>query len=137
MTRLPSLLTVLTGAAALVAAGCGGPGAGTPAAVTVTVRGTEFKFDPETVRAAADKPVRVVLVGAGQLEHDLEIGEVPARNVRASAAEHAHGAKVAAHVQPGKRAWVEFTPTAKGTYEIVCTVPGHKDAGMRGSLVVE
>ena len=32
---------------------------------------------------------------------------------------------------------LEFTPTEPGEYEYYCTVPGHKEAGMLGTLVVE
>ena len=30
-----------------------------------------------------------------------------------------------------------FTPLAVGTYTLVCTIPGHKDAGMVGQIVVK
>jgi len=32
---------------------------------------------------------------------------------------------------------MEFTPTKPGTHEFFCAVPGHKDAGMKGTLVVK
>jgi hypothetical protein len=31
---------------------------------------------------------------------------------------------------------IEFTPSQPGTFEFFCMVPGHKEAGMIGSLVV-
>ncbi|MCC6626137.1 MAG: nitrite reductase, copper-containing [Chloroflexi bacterium] len=31
---------------------------------------------------------------------------------------------------------IEFTPTASGTFEMICQVPGHKDAGMRGTVTI-
>ena len=34
-------------------------------------------------------------------------------------------------------ATITFTPTKKGTFEFYCDVPGHKAAGMFGTLVVE
>jgi uncharacterized cupredoxin-like copper-binding protein len=36
----------------------------------------------------------------------------------------------------GQTNQLEFTPTAAGTYEFWCTVPGHKEAGMIGKLIV-
>jgi uncharacterized cupredoxin-like copper-binding protein len=32
---------------------------------------------------------------------------------------------------------LDFTPTKPGTYEFFCTVAGHKDAGMVGTLIVK
>jgi len=38
--------------------------------------------------------------------------------------------------QPGQRAVGALTPTTPGTYEFYCSVPGHREAGMIGRLVV-
>lgn len=126
-------------ALALVTAGCGaqsaGGAGGAVAGGPVTVRASEFKFEPPTIRVVANKSVRLMLANAGQLEHDVVIEGLAAKDVRASDTQNA--GKLAARAQAGKQAWVEFTPTAKGTYDIICTIPGHKDAGMRGRLIVE
>ncbi len=37
----------------------------------------------------------------------------------------------------GQTNTIEFTPTKPGTYEFFCTVAGHKEAGMVGTLVVK
>lgn len=39
-------------------------------------------------------------------------------------------------LQPGDSATIKFTALETGEYEIFCTVQGHKDAGMIGTLVV-
>ena len=41
-----------------------------------------------------------------------------------------------AEAKPGQTVTLEFTPTAKGTFEYVCTIPGHKEAGMKGTITV-
>ncbi|MCH7860368.1 MAG: multicopper oxidase domain-containing protein, partial [Proteobacteria bacterium] len=43
---------------------------------------------------------------------------------------------VAAHAMPGTTASVIFTATEPGEYEFFCTIPGHKEAGMVGRLIV-
>jgi uncharacterized cupredoxin-like copper-binding protein len=102
------------------------------------VRASEFRFEDSTIRVPAGKPVRLTLANSGAIEHDLVVERLPAKDVRAGgAAGHGHGDQVAAHAAAGKQAWVQFTPTKTGSYEIVCTVAGHKEAGMRGTLVVE
>jgi uncharacterized cupredoxin-like copper-binding protein len=116
-------------AVTFVVAGCG--------TAAIAVQAMEYRFAPETIRVAAGQPVRLVLTNAGQLEHDLVVERLPAKGVRAPGGQHGHGGEVAAHALPGRQAWVELTPTAPGTYDVSCTVPGHKDLGMRGTLIVE
>jgi uncharacterized cupredoxin-like copper-binding protein len=37
----------------------------------------------------------------------------------------------------GETSVIKFTPTEPGTYQIICSVPGHKEAGMTGELIVK
>ncbi|TMW73916.1 plastocyanin/azurin family copper-binding protein [Alteribacter natronophilus] len=37
---------------------------------------------------------------------------------------------------PHETSSIIFTPLKTGTYEFFCTIPGHKEAGMRGTLIV-
>jgi len=107
--------------AALVAAAVGVALAGaSPRTVKVTAK--EFAFEPKEVKVRAGQPVRLVLENKGVIEHDLVVDKL--------------GVKIQA-IQPGKTVEVSFTPKTKGRYPIVCSVPGHKEAGMTGTLVVE
>ena len=49
-----------------------------------------------------------------------------------------HGEDFAIHalIQPGDSKTIKFTALEAGEYEIFCTVQGHKDAGMIGTLIV-
>lgn len=40
-------------------------------------------------------------------------------------------------LKPGEQAVLRFTPIKKGNYELGCHLPGHYEAGMKGSLVVQ
>jgi uncharacterized cupredoxin-like copper-binding protein len=111
----------VVGAALLVAAAVAAGFAGTaPQAVKLVAK--EFAFEPKEIRVKAGQPVRLVLENKGVIEHDLVLDKL--------------GVKTSP-IQPGKTAEVTFTPKAKGRYPIVCSVPGHKEAGMTGTLVVE
>lgn len=88
---------------------------------SVLVVMTEFKFDPAAVTVQANQPVRLTARNNGSVVHDWW---VQLDNV------------VQAKANPGQSATVEFTPTRPGTYRVLCTEPGHEQAGMVGSLVV-
>ena len=46
-------------------------------------------------------------------------------------------ANVDAGARPGQTQRIRFLINQPGTYRITCTVPGHADAGMTGTLIVE
>ncbi len=101
------------------------PAAQVPGEVKVVA--TDLKFTPPTIQAKVGQPLKVVLENKGVIEHDIAFPTVKADKSGA-------GMKVVA--KPGQAAALEFTPTAKGSYEYICTVPGHKEAGMKGVMHV-
>lgn len=82
----------------------------------------EFAFVPKEITVAAGQPVTLTLANKGKIQHDLGI---EALKVKFDL------------VDPGKSASVTFTPARKGSYEFVCIIPGHKEAGMKGVLIVK
>ena len=116
-------------AAALLVGGCGGGGQGagpttsmgsSPAAgVVLGLTGTEYAFVPPTAKAAAGKTT-IRFTNKGTMEHDFVIDVLHV--------------KLAA--KPGKTA--ETTVTLKpGAYPFYCSIPGHRQSGMQGKLVVK
>jgi len=110
-------------------------------APAISVRATDFAFTPSTVRVPVGKPVRIQITDGGIVEHDLRVDLIPVTGVRASEHEagsgHGGPMQVMTHTLPGKTGWVEFTLTKTGTFDMVCTITGHKDAGMKGTLIIE
>jgi uncharacterized cupredoxin-like copper-binding protein len=98
-------------------------------AAELKVVATDLKFGPNTLKAKVGQPLKVVLENKGVIEHDLAF-------VGLKATSNLSPDLKTPMVKPGQTASIELTPTAKGTYEFVCTVPGHKEAGMRGTLTV-
>lgn len=113
------LALVLAGLVVSVAVAAGLAGTA-PKVVKVTAK--EFAFEPKEVKVKAGQPVKLVLENKGVIEHDIVLEKL--------------GLKTST-IQPGKTAELTFTPKAKGRYPIVCSVPGHKEAGMTATLVVE
>ena len=123
--KLLVLLFVIVAVAALVAAcgpgnaGSGGGGGTSP--LNVTVNATEFKYDPNTITAKVGQTVNVTFVNKGSVKHTFVIDAL----------------KVNISADPGQTVNGSFTPTTAGTFQIYCDQPGHKDAGMTGTLTVQ
>lgn len=111
--RIPAVIVL----GAVVGAGC------MPGAPTISVSASEFKFEPATVTVKAGQAVQLSLKNAGLVAHDWTV-EVEGQNI------HVHGLV-------NQTAAKTFTPQKPGTYKVICSEPGHEQAGMVGQLVVE
>jgi uncharacterized cupredoxin-like copper-binding protein len=111
---------------------CAGPSAAAPASSkpvsgpqAVDVRTTDaLRFEPATITVKKGTPVRVTLTNNTALEHDWVVDNLD-------------GKKVQLHAAPKASATTELTPTTSGTYEFYCSIPGHREAGMKGTLTVQ
>jgi len=83
-----------------------------------SVVGTEMRFTPDRVAVKAGT-IPVTLTNKGTVLHDLRIDEQP----------------FVIEAGPGETAQGTITLTP-GRYEIFCSLPGHKEAGMKGVLEV-
>jgi uncharacterized cupredoxin-like copper-binding protein len=97
------------------------------APLEVKVVASDLKFAPTTIQAKVGQPVKLALENKGAIEHDIEFPTLVADK---------SGANLKAVAKTGQTATLEFTPTAKGSYEFICTIPGHKAAGMKGTINV-
>ena len=106
------------------------------------VEGSRLEFLPSRVEVPMGRRVRLTLDNGGINEHDLIVAGIPAEvegqgDVHGGLSGTQHGdSPVAIHTLPGTVVSVVFTPTVPGTYQLICTMPGHKDAGMVGEMVV-
>jgi uncharacterized cupredoxin-like copper-binding protein len=118
-----------------------GCSSGTTAESTVTIAALDVKFNTQEISVAQGKPVKLVLDNKDQVLHDFSIDKLPVANKADHHAGGAHdmgGTNPDVHVSADghKQGSIVFTPTQAGTYEFYCTVPGHKESGMVGRLVV-
>lgn len=89
-------------------------------ATVVDVTATDLAFDPTAITVDAGDRVNLRLVNRGQVFHDLTIPDLD----------------VTLAAEPGETVTAGITVDTPGTHEFLCTVPGHADAGMRGTLTV-
>ena len=101
--------------------------------------GDALQFDPPTLTVQAGRPVVLTVKNVGGTDHDFAVRDMPASDVKSKVeGGHGHGGAgvVVGHPRAKGEVTVRFTPTAPGTYEFYCSVTGHKDAGMKGTLTV-
>ncbi|MBI5651118.1 MAG: cupredoxin domain-containing protein [Chloroflexi bacterium] len=116
----------------------------TRAVQAIQVEANEFNFLPATLEVEAGKPVKLTLLNKGTVEHDFSVIEILVSDVKTTTDAHGHEMSNMA-IQPKlhvaavakKSSVIEFTPTRPGTYDVLCTVVGHKEAGMIAQLIVK
>jgi uncharacterized cupredoxin-like copper-binding protein len=109
-----------------------------PQAITV-VSTDDFVFDPDELTLTAGQPVVITLDNSGgAIEHDFASDEMPVSDVVEDGTAH-EGDTTEVHVAAdgGGSATLEFTPTEAGDYVFYCSVEGHREAGMEGTITVE
>ena len=87
----------------------------------VRIVSTEFGYAPANVMVIAGRAVTLVLDNSGaETEHDLVVS--------------AYGFRMQARAGETARKSTVFEKP--GEYEYSCDLPGHRDAGMKGTLIV-
>jgi plastocyanin len=86
----------------------------------VDVTSYDIYFDPKEVTIPANTDVKFILPNKGVTLHNFSIDELG----------------IDVDIKPGATEEIVINAPA-GTYEYYCNVPGHKEAGMVGTLIVE
>src|SRR5687768_1888242 len=89
-------------------------------AKALNVVATDLKFDSKETKLEGPGQVKVRLENQGVIEHDFSI----------------EGLRGKAYAGPKKTGEGTFQIATAGTYVFYCSIPGHKEAGMQGKLVV-
>ena len=87
-------------------------------AATVAVSGKEYMFTPSSI-SVSHGAVTFRFTNRGRIGHDLNVD-----------------GKKTPVINPGKTAAITVS-LKKGTYSFRCTVPGHAQLGMKGTLKVK
>lgn len=116
---------------------------GNPAAVmrTVTIRMTDnMRFTPDVIQVKQGETVRFVVKNVGQVKHELSLGtekellEHLEQMKKFPDMEHDEPGKVT--LQPGKQGEIVWQFTKAGGVNFACLMPGHYEAGMKGTVQV-
>ena len=123
MKRLSALGVAVLAVAllALPAVGTAGTSATTSSVVRLTALSSGLKFNTKVLHARAGK-IKVVFTNLSTMHH----------NVRIESGENELGGTKTI----GKGTAIAYVTLKKGSYNFYCSVPGHEDAGMHGTLIV-
>ncbi len=114
-----SVFAVLIAGLAVATSGKGDSGGGSVAAAPVAVSLTEFALSPATI--TVPKGGSLAVTNDGTVDHNVAITGTPL---------------MVADLAGGESANLDVSSLSPGEYEIFCSIPGHKDSGMTGTLIV-
>jgi uncharacterized cupredoxin-like copper-binding protein len=112
-----------------------------PAVQEINLIADDFSYKPNRIVMKKGVPMKVTFQNNGKVEHDFEVVSTGEFIISSeSTNNHQHGnegkGKPHLHAKPGETATSVWQVTEVGTYEFYCTIPGHKENGMIGKLVV-
>jgi len=123
----------------------GAPGNPKQPARTVTVVMSEgdgtMKFTPDRLDVSKGEQVRFVLENRSTLPHEFRLSTVKDNDEHAAMMREMpdmkHHEANAASLDPGKTTDLVWRFTTAGTFEFACLIPGHREAGMHGTVTVK
>ena len=115
-TKLATATFLLVLSMTTILTACSGP-----QTRTFDLIGQDFRFAPDTLQVNNGDTVRIIFSNPDVVHDSIDL---PAFNQ--------HIALI-----PGGEFTLEFVVDKVGSFPFVCSVPGHKEAGMVGSLIVE
>ena len=123
----------------------GVPGNAKKPARTVTVVMSDdegaMKFTPDRLDIKKGEQVRFVIQNKGALKHEFTLASVKDNDKHAEMMKKfpdmEHDDPNAKSVDPGKTAEIVWRFTKMGTFEFACLIPGHREAGMHGTVTVK
>lgn len=112
-----------------------------PINVAMREREDRMVFFPDRIEVKRGEQVKFVLRNSGELEHELVLGTA------ADLQEHAelmkkypdmeHDDPNAKRLKPKQSGEIVWKFTKAGTFVFGCLIPGHLEAGMKGTIVVK
>lgn len=131
---------------AMLLAACGGGDGDSEASITavaplngqIEVVASEWGFAPDAIELTAGENVTILLKNSGRILHDLKIEDIPADVVLSDSSGplSADEGEVFVGADSGASGTLEIVPLEAGTYAFYCTIEGHRELGMEGTIIV-
>jgi uncharacterized cupredoxin-like copper-binding protein len=118
--------------------------AGEPKAATRTIQVAmtdDMRFTPDRIEVRQGETVKLVVKNSGKMLHELVLGTKQELDAHAAAmAKHPgmeHDEAHMVHVKPAKSRPLVWNFNRAGEFQFACLIPGHYQAGMFGTVVVQ
>jgi plastocyanin len=135
MKRLSTRLLLVLGVVVVLAAACGDDSDSDSASTDISAVATDFEFDPTDWTVPAGEEFTIDFTNDGNVEHEWAV-----MNTEIDSEADFEEDKVLFEVEAipaGESTSQGFTVDEAGTYQVVCAIESHFDAGMEGTLTVE
>ncbi len=101
----------------------------------------KMEFVPDHISVKKGEQVRFIIKNQGALKHEFMLASVADNDKHAELMKKypdmEHDDPNAKSVDPGKTAEILWRFSKSGTFEFACLIPGHREAGMRGTVTVK
>lgn len=109
--------------------------------VTMKEGDGEMLFEPSELRVKQGEQIRFRITNVGALKHEMVIGTLEANLAHAKEMvknpDMEHDDPNGKQLEPSKSGEILWRFTKAGTFDFSCLVPGHREAGMHGKIIVE
>lgn len=111
--------------------------------VRVTMREADgaMVFVPRRIEVRRGEQIKFLLRNDGELDHEMVIGTLEENLKHAIEMEKnpdmEHDDPNAKRLAPKKSGEIVWRFTTRGTFDFSCLIPGHRDAGMSGTIIVK
>jgi uncharacterized cupredoxin-like copper-binding protein len=112
-------------------------------AIQVTMREIDGKmvYIPERIEVRKGEQIRFLLRNSGRLDHEFLLATTEENLKHAEEMKKnpdmEHDEPNGMRLAPGKSGEIVWRFTKPGTFEYGCLIPGHREAGMTGTIVVK
>ena len=101
----------------------------------------KMRFTPDLVKVKKGEVIKFVHTNVGQIKHEFVLGtpDILAEHyeVMKKFPNMEHSEPYMLHVAPGKTGSLVWQFSKAGEFAFGCLIPGHFDAGMKGTVVVD
>lgn len=102
----------------------------------INIEANDFAYLPNQINVKKNKIITINLINNGKVEHDLQISGLNAEVIKVDSHQHHNKDSIHVHAQAGNQSKVMIKPLETGEFEYYCTIPGHRESGMIGTLKI-